>query len=172
MQASGFDLTYILGAPWDIGKPPSELIELVDQGMLSPCTVLDVGCGTGTTVIYLARMGFETFGLDISRVAIKKARDKASKKGASCRFFRLDFRNESALKSADLPSFDLLIDNGCYHSVSPIDRDKYERSLLRVSHAGTIYLLWCSLRDSGSRYGPPGIDRGEVKDRLQELPGT
>jgi SAM-dependent methyltransferase len=167
-MVSFWDLAYVFGAPWDTGEPPSELTGLVKQGKLKPCSVLDIGCGTGTTVVYLASLGFEVFGLDISRVAVRKAKGTALRHAVSCRFFRLDFTNTSALTSAGLHTFDVLIDNGCYHSLSPIDRDKYEGSLLHVSHRGTVYLLWCFLRDSGSNFGPPGVDRGEIDDRFSK----
>jgi 2-polyprenyl-3-methyl-5-hydroxy-6-metoxy-1,4-benzoquinol methylase len=34
---------------------------------------LDIGCGTGTNVLYLAEKGFDVCGVDISKVAIRKA---------------------------------------------------------------------------------------------------
>jgi len=36
--------------------------------------VLDVGCGTGQVVHYLSKLGFEAYGVDISPIAIQKAR--------------------------------------------------------------------------------------------------
>ena len=40
--------------------------------------VLDLGCGNGGQSIYLARMGYEVYGIDVSEEAIKLARDYAS----------------------------------------------------------------------------------------------
>jgi len=167
-MASFWDLAYMLGAPWDVGQPPEELTELVEEGKLEPCSVLDIGCGTGTSVVYLGGKGFEASGADVSRLAIEKAKRKASAHGVNCRFYRLDFGNTRALKSAGLSTFDLLLDNGCYHSLSPNGRGKYAGSLLRVSHTGTIYLLWAFLSGSGWGFGPPGVDPGEVKDRFSK----
>jgi SAM-dependent methyltransferase len=167
-MASFWDLAYMLGAPWDVGQPPEELTELVEEGKLEPCRVLDIGCGTGTSVVYLGGKGFEASGLDVSRLAIEKAKRKASAHGVKCRFYKLDFGNTSALTSAGLSTFDLLLDNGCYHSLSLNGRDKYAGSLLRVSHTGTICLLWCFLSSPTWRFGPPGVDLGEVKDRFSK----
>jgi cyclopropane fatty-acyl-phospholipid synthase-like methyltransferase len=152
--------------PWDAGEPPSQLTELIEQEKLNPCRVLDIGCGTGTSVIYLATKGFDAFGLDISRIAIRKAKSKAARHDVKCRFYRLDFTDPRELVSADLPAFDLVVDNGCFHSLSPTDRSRYSDSLLHVSHVGTSYLLWCFLRASGPSFGPPGVDHGEVEDRF------
>ena len=165
---SFWDLAYALGAPWDRRQPHEELTELVEEGWLEPCRVLDIGCGTGTNVVYLASRGFEASGLDISRAALRKARSKASRRGANCRFYRLDFTDTEAVVSAGLSAFDLLIDSGCYHSLSPKARDRYQDFIQRVSHVGTVYLLWCFLQDSAWRFGPPGIDRREVQDRFSK----
>ena len=161
-----WDLAYAFGAPWDRGQPDEELTQLAEEGGLEPCRVLDIGCGTGTNVVYLASRGFEASGLDISRVALRKARSKASRHGVNCRFYRLDFTDREAVVSAGLSAFDLLIDSGCYHSLSPKARDRYQDFIQRVSHVGTVYLLWCFLQDSAWRFGPPGIDRREVQDRF------
>jgi len=148
--------------PWDAEEPASQLTEPIEQEKLKPCSVLDIGCGTGTSVIYLATKGFDASGLDISRVAIRKAKSKAARSAVTCRFYRLDFTDAKEVASACLPAFDLLIDNGCYHSLSSIDRNRYAGSLLRVSHVKTLYLLWCFTRGFG--FGPPGVDHGEVED--------
>ena len=167
-MASFWDVAYLVGAPWDTGEPPGELTELVDKHKLEPGNILDIGCGTGTSVVFLASRGFEASGLDISRVAIRKAKSKAARHDVNCRFYRLDFADPNELASARLPAFDLLIDNGCYHSLSPNDRDKYANSLLRVSRVGTVYLLWGFLRGSRPGFGPPGIDYKEVEDRFSK----
>lgn len=165
-MASFWDLAYLLGAPWDKGEPPEELTDLMNEEKLKPCRALDIGCGSGTTVVFLASRGFDASGLDISTVAIKKAKSKAARHDVNCRFYRLDFTDPKDLASAGLTMFDLLVDVGCYHSLSPKDRDRYESSLLRVSHGGTLYLLWGFVRGSRSGFGPPGIERGEVEDRF------
>jgi SAM-dependent methyltransferase len=167
-MVSFWDVAYLAGAPWDIGEPPRELTELVNDGRLHTGRVLDIGCGTGTTVVFLASRGFKASGLDISRVAVKKAERKAARHDVTCRFYRLDFTNPNELESAGLPAFDLLIDNGCYHSLSPIDRDRYASSLLHVSRVGTVYLLWGFLRGSRPAFGPPGIEPNEVEDRFSK----
>ncbi|PIR07436.1 hypothetical protein COY65_01505 [Candidatus Jorgensenbacteria bacterium CG_4_10_14_0_8_um_filter_39_13] len=43
--------------------------------------ILDLGCGTGRHAIYFAQRGFEVYGFDLSRKAIKQAKEKAKEKG-------------------------------------------------------------------------------------------
>jgi len=167
-MASFWDVAYLVGAPWDTGEPPGELTELVDKGKLEPGSVLDIGCGTGTVVVFLASRGFKASGLDISRVAIRKAKSKAARRDVNSKFYRLDFTDPKELALAGLSHFDLVIDNGCYHSLSTEDRDRYASSLLGVSRVGTVYLLWGFLRGSMTGFGPPGIEYNEVEDRFSK----
>ena len=56
-----YRLTYRLGTPqWDTGVPQSALQQLVRDR--APGRALDLGCGTGAGVVYLARHGWETAG--------------------------------------------------------------------------------------------------------------
>jgi len=162
---SWWDLAYCSGPPWDSGLPADELVELVESGGMKPGKALDIGCGTGSNVAYLAEKGFDASGLDISRVAIRKAVAKARQQSLRCDFHVLDFAETQAVSKA-LSTFDILLDVGCFHSLSTRDRDRYIDSLKLVSHPGSLYLLWCFLRGSRWSYGPPGVDEQEVERRL------
>ena len=50
-------------APWDTGRPQPAIVKLAEAGQIRG-SVLDVGCGTGENVLYLAAKGHETWGLD------------------------------------------------------------------------------------------------------------
>jgi SAM-dependent methyltransferase len=114
---SWWDLAYISGfTPWDTGSPPSELVSLLEQGLLKPCRALDVGCGTGGLVVYLAKKGFDVTGVDISAVAIRKARARAIREGVKANLIKMDFTDVGRARL--LGRFDLVTDVGCYHSLS------------------------------------------------------
>src|SRR5215471_2907167 len=63
--------------PWDSGKPSEELIKVLNAGKLNGKTALEIGCGTGTNAIELARRGFEVTAVDCVEEAIRIARGKA-----------------------------------------------------------------------------------------------
>ena len=82
MRRSLYDLLYRVGAPWD-GPPRVELVRLVEGGALTPARLppgraLDLGCGTGANLRYLASHGFEVTGVDFSTVALKVAHQRAA----------------------------------------------------------------------------------------------
>ncbi len=67
--------------PLEENRPTAELVALIESGIIRKGTVLDVGCGSGNNVIYLATQGFACHGIDIAPTAITYARQKASKEG-------------------------------------------------------------------------------------------
>ncbi len=63
-------------AMWS-GRANGRLVAEVDG--LSPGRALDVGCGEGADAIWLARSGWEVTAIDVSSVALHRARDAAER---------------------------------------------------------------------------------------------
>ncbi|NUT24309.1 MAG: methyltransferase domain-containing protein [Hamadaea sp.] len=57
------------------GNPNPRLVTVA--GDLTPGTALDVGCGEGADVIWLAARGWQVTGVDVSEVALKRAAEAA-----------------------------------------------------------------------------------------------
>ena len=57
-----------------------------------PKSILDVGCGTGSHALILAKRGFEVAGIDISKLMIEKARAKAEKQRLDATFHFQDMQ--------------------------------------------------------------------------------
>ena len=72
-------------APWDIGRPQPAFVRLAEAGLLSG-RLLDAGCGTGEHVLLAAAHGADAMGVDLSGLAIEKARAKAAERGLAARF--------------------------------------------------------------------------------------
>ena len=66
------------GAMWS-GRPNGRF--LVEVANLTPGRVLDVGCGEGTDAIWLARRGWSVTAIDVSAVAVSRAREAAELAG-------------------------------------------------------------------------------------------
>ena len=167
-----YDVMYRRGAPWEIGAR-SELVELVDSGVLSPTALpraIDLGCGTGANTVFLAERGFDVVGVDFSPVAVGKAQERAAEAGVSdrCRLVVGD------LTAPDLPGidgpFDLLVDYGTLDDLRGAGRRAMAAMITRLARPGSRLLLWCFY---GARHelpwftfqGPsrlwPGLEPGE-----------
>ncbi len=152
-----FDLRYLQGrTPWDTGRTPPEVVAFVEER--PPGRALDLGCGTGTNSLYLARRGWEVVGIDFASVAIRRARQKARRAGLEVRFHRADVTDLSFLEGG----FDLALDIGCLHGLPVEGRERYAAGLGRLVRPGGIYLLY-AFTPPPARPGPRGIAPEEVR---------
>jgi SAM-dependent methyltransferase len=81
-QADEWDARYSErdGAMWS-GGPNGRL--LVEVAGLTPDRALDIGCGEGADAIWLARSGWTVTAIDVSEVAVGRARAAAELAGAA-----------------------------------------------------------------------------------------
>jgi SAM-dependent methyltransferase len=81
-QAAEWDARYRErgGAVWS-GKPNGRLV--AEVGVLSPGRALDIGCGEGADAIWLAQRGWTVTAIDVSEVAICRARQASRLASAS-----------------------------------------------------------------------------------------
>jgi cyclopropane fatty-acyl-phospholipid synthase-like methyltransferase len=99
---------------------------------------LDLGCGTGTNCITLARAGWQAVGVDLIHKAIRKAREKAKAAGVA-----VDFHQDSVTRLRGVSGpFDLILDIGCYHGLAPAERSIYQRNAFTLLSPGGSLLLF------------------------------
>src|SRR5262245_55629215 len=111
MPQASWNERYAAGEPlpWDTGTPDPQLVEMIESGAIAPGRTLEIGCGTGTNAIFLAKRGFDVLGVDIAENAVNMASAKAN---GLCRFEVVDFL---AAPPAAGP-FDFVFDRGCFHA--------------------------------------------------------
>lgn len=149
-----FRLRYRGTPPWDSGVSPPELIEHIETH--PPGRALDLGCGTGTNAITLAKHGWEVTGIDFIPAAIEKGRGKAQAAGV-----KADLRVGDVTQLGDLNTrFNLILDMGCHHSLPFSKRAAYRHNLTRWLAPGGTYLLYAFT--SGER-PIPGITKSDIE---------
>lgn len=139
-----FDVQYRLGRPiWDT-PPPEQLRDAIEGPDRLPVGhALDVGCGTGTNVTYLAQHGWNATGVDFSAAAIQRARhDTRNLSGVT--FLQGDVTRLSHLP-IDTP-VDLVLDMGCYHALSEDAKPVYVAELAAITTPGTPVMMWEGIR--------------------------
>lgn len=161
MSRSDWNDRYATGdTPWDIGEPLDYLVDFVITRPVPPGRALDVGCGTGSNALWMARRGFDVLGIDVSGIAIERAVEKLGTSDLLCRFAALDFLTDSVTGGP----FDFVYDIGCFHIFDDAaDRAHFAR---RVADVLDENGLWLSL--IGSTEGPER-DHGPPRRSLRDV---
>jgi SAM-dependent methyltransferase len=151
--------------PWDTGAPSEELVRTVERGEVGVGRALDVGCGTGTEAVYLAGKGFTVSAIDVSKVAIGIAEEKARKAGAEVAF--------AVASALHIPfkagCFSVVNDRGCFHVFSPEHRRAFSEEVHRVIEEGGLYLMRCfSEKAEPIDEGPYRLSRAEIQETFSD----
>jgi SAM-dependent methyltransferase len=161
-----WDAIYRMGTPpWDIGKPSAELVRVLSETHIPRGTALDMGCGTGADAIYLARHRFDVTAIDISPMAIERARVRLEREGGLVRFVQGDICRFAQMAG----QFDFIYDAGFYHCVRQTDLDGFLDVLWRVTRPGSMYLSLCGAKGEKAEGGPPQVSEDDIHDELGRL---
>jgi 2-polyprenyl-3-methyl-5-hydroxy-6-metoxy-1,4-benzoquinol methylase len=135
--------------PWDTSTTPPEVMEYIETAR--PGRALDLGCGTGTNAIELARQGWQVTGVDFVSKAIRTARAKAAGRGLN-----VDFHCTSVTRlDAVAGSYDYALDIGCLFALGFKEKRAYAAHLARLLRPGACYMLyaWYPRTWKGRRVG-------------------
>ena len=131
-----FQIWYFRKPPWDTNQTPPELYEFMQANQ--PGRALDLGCGTGTNVITLAKNGWQVTGVDFIPKAIKSAKKKAKMAGVVVNFEVGDVTRLDHIKDP----FDLILDIGCYHSLDSAGMHAYREQVRRLLAPGGFFMIY------------------------------
>ena len=141
-----FNLWYLGRPPWDRGISPPELLEYIRNH--PPGRAIDMGCGTATNVITLAKAGWQVTGVDFAGRAIRLARRKIRAAGVHARVQVGDVTHLSGIQGP----FDLALDMGCFHGVE--DKRAYLNELTRILSPHGSWLLYVFFNPHPDQVGP------------------
>ena len=143
-----FNLWYFIRPPWDSGISPPELLDFIHSHQ--PGRALDLGCGTGTNVITLAKSGWLVTGVDFVPRAIAIAKEKIQKAQINAKVMVDDVTQLTKIDD----EFDFILDLGCFHGLSEDGKKKYLNQMDRVCKPSGIWFLYGFLQPSDNPNGP------------------
>lgn len=151
--------------PWEIHRADHNLINSVQETPIAPCSVVDIGCGTGNNTIWLQQQNFNAIGIDSSEIAIKRAREKATEAGVDCPFYLLDFLGDTIPGAP----FDFAFDRGCFHHF--LEYDKLHQFADNVHLLLKDKGLWLTLTGSADETrqgpGPPQLSARQIVSAVE-----
>ena len=135
-----FQYWYFGQPKWDTGISPPELLDFIEKH--KPARAIDIGCGTGTNLITLAKAGWQVTGVDFAPRAIRLARRKLKSNSIEA-----DLRVSDAtdLKGINGP-YEMALDIGCFHSIHEDGKAKYLQQLDRILAQRGFWLMYGFLK--------------------------
>jgi 2-polyprenyl-3-methyl-5-hydroxy-6-metoxy-1,4-benzoquinol methylase len=167
MKRFVFELGYLIGLArisWHSEAPSSLLPRAAQSGWLRPRDrVLEVGCGLGTNTAWLASHDCDVTAIDLSSVAVGRAKKRLAREGLSGNLYQADF-----LQGLSEPPFDVIFDRATLHSFPKGElRSQFAAKLRQHLHPGGLMLL-SEMRPvpklAGRKLPPFGVARGELDE--------
>jgi SAM-dependent methyltransferase len=134
------------------GKPNSRLVEQVTG--LAPGRALDVGCGEGADVVWLAQRGWEVTGADVSQVALDRAAAHAADEGVG---ERTSWARVDVVGGEPLPGGMDLVAAHYLHPPLDLFDTTYGAVLDAVRPGGTLLVVAHHPADAGSGLRNPAL---------------
>ena len=155
-----FTLAYWLNQlPWNTGITPPEVYAFLEEN--PPGRALDLGCGTGTNALTLAKYGWQVVGIDYVPRAIQMANKKISQEDFGN---KVDFLVGDVLETGLIQGeYDLILDIGCFHSFSGMEIKRYKDIVSSHLAPGGSLLLYVHLSET------PGSGHGTKESDLEAL---
>jgi len=138
---------------------PPELMEFIRSSQ--PGRALDLGCGTGTNIITLAKNGWQVTGVDFAPQAISIARRKVQAAGITADIRVSDVTSLGGIHGP----FDFILDLGCFHGLQGNEKASYLDQLHRVCAPQAAWLLYGFFKET-DRTGGPGMVSADIEKIL------
>ena len=168
-QRSRFEEHYAAGnTPWDTRQTPPEVQRFWMSGRSARAgRALDLGCGPGTNLLYLARLGLTAIGVDYVLQPLESGRSRVHAAEAA-----LHARTHFVLGDVTrLPLAGLearyILDVGCLHGIPPEARPGYVQGVVENLAPGGYYHLYAFDRVAELEQDPERI-RGMLADEVAE----
>lgn len=156
--------------PWDTQITPPEVVDFWQSERLTPDGLaLDLGCGPGTNVRYLASLGLHVIGVEIANAPLVTARQRFEQHAPH-------LLHQAHFVCSDvclLPFQDIkakyILDVGCYHSLPRAMRPHYVHSVVNNLAPGGYFQLYAFDTDPENpdpASGPVGVDEHEITQRF------
>ncbi len=167
---SRFEQYYAEGnTPWDTRETPPEVHRFwAGRGAVETGRALDLGCGPGTNVAFLARRGLHTVGVDYVLAPLHTAQRRLAKAPDAAARAAFVLADVTRLPFSGLGAR-YILDVGCLHGIPPEARQGYVQGVVENLAPGGHYHLYAFDRVPELEQEPDrirGMTENEVAERF------
>ena len=148
-----FQYWYFGQPKWDTGISPPELLDFIEKHL--PARAIDIGCGTGTNVITLAKAGWQVTGVDFAPRAIQLAKQKLRSTGIQADLYVSDATDIKGI----VGPYEFALDIGCFHSIQKDGKADYLKQLDRILAPNGFWLMYGFFNPDPLQPGPGWVRR-------------
>lgn len=123
-------------SPHGLGEPTKEFVRFFNECNEQSLEVLDVGCGQGRDVFFIARLGHDVTAVDISPTGVGDVVAEAKSEGLSITGVVADICDHEWQGQ-----FDVVVIDRTLHMLGPDERIQVLRCLLGITKAGSHVLI-------------------------------
>lgn len=129
--------------PWDTQITPPEVQAFWSSGHIAPMGLaLDIGCGPGTNVRYLAHLGLTTVGFDIAYQAVATGRARIAQRAPRLLLLATFVQADVTALPLANANASYILDLGCSHGLPPGLRPRYAAGIVANLRPGGYYHLY------------------------------
>lgn len=155
--------------PWDTRITPPEVEAFwAERPIVAGDRALDLGCGAGTNVVFLARRGLQAVGVDLAGTALQLGRQRVAAESSPlathASFVQADV---TRLPIAGLDAV-YILDIGCLHGIDPSARQGYALSVIANLAPGGHYHLYAFDRLPEAPDSTATTDASDATDATDE----
>lgn len=118
--------------------PDENLVSYAERGLIHAGKAMDLGCGPGRNAIYLAQLGFDVTGYDLSKIAIQWAQERAVERSVN-----IHFECKSVFQINEKETYDFVYDSGCLHHLLPHRRVQYLEMIFQSLKPNGFFGMTC-----------------------------
>lgn len=136
-----YSKVYEAGATlWESDQPNQSLLSVIEKHhTIFTGKIVDLGCGEGRDTLYLASQGYEVTGVDVSKSALDKARERAKQHELQVKFVETDV---IFLRTMTDNTFDLAMNMGCLHMLTDqVQRNNHIQRVFEILKPGGHFLV-------------------------------
>ena len=157
-MTSRFDHLYQFESPpWEIQRPQT-CVQNAFRGGDIEGPVLDLGCGTGHNTVWMAEQGLVATGIDVSAVAIQRARALASQAQANVTFDVADARSYVSKEK-----FQTIVDSAVFHIFDDEDQSRYLHAAKNALVAGGRLVGFGFSDEEPGDWGPRRLSKSQLE---------